>query len=49
LPQHHFGHSLGLADALIAATAVTNGLPLLTANTKHYRLIKNLILRRFLP
>jgi hypothetical protein len=47
--QHHFGHSLGLADALIAATAVTHGLPLLTANTRHYQVVKNLILKRFLP
>lgn len=47
--QHHFSHSLGLADALIAATAVTHGLPLLTANAKHYRVVKNLVLRRFLP
>lgn len=47
--QHHFSHSLGLADALIAATAVTHGFPLLTANAKHYRVVKNLVLRRFLP
>jgi predicted nucleic acid-binding protein len=47
--QHHFGHSLGLADALIAATAVTHGLPLLTSNSKHYQVVKNLILKRFLP
>lgn len=47
--QHHFSNSLGLADALIAATAMTHGLPLLTANAKHYRVVRNLAVRRFLP
>jgi hypothetical protein len=47
--QHHFGHALVLSDAFIAATAVNRGLPLLTATTKHYRMVKNLILRRFQP
>ncbi len=47
--QHHFRHYLGLSDALIAATAVNHGLPLMTANTKHYRIIKNLILKKFSP
>ena len=47
--QHHFSHSLGFPDAIIAATAVIQGLPLMTANTKHYRVIKNLILKKFLP
>ena len=46
--QHHFSHALGLSDALIVATAVNHGLPLMTANTKHYRIIKNLILKKFL-
>jgi predicted nucleic acid-binding protein len=44
-----FCHALGLSDALIAATAVNHGLPLMTANTKYYRIIKNLILKKFLP
>jgi len=47
--QHHFSHSLGFSDAIIAATAVSHGLPLMTANTKHYRVIENLILKKFLP
>jgi predicted nucleic acid-binding protein len=47
--QHHFSHSLGFSDAIIAATAVNHGLPLMTANTKHYRVIENLILKKFLP
>ena len=47
--QHHFSHSLGLSDALIAATALNHGLGLMTANPQHYRFIKNLILKKFLP
>ena len=47
--QHHFSRSLGFSDAIIAATAVNHGLPLMTANTKHYRVIENLILKKFLP
>ena len=47
--QHHFSHSLGFSDAIIAATAMSHGLPLMTANTKHYRVIGNLILKKFLP
>ena len=47
--QHHFSHSLGFSDAIIAATAMSHGLSLMTANTKHYRVIKNLILKKFLP
>jgi len=47
--QHHFSHSLGQSDVLIAATAVNHGLPLMTANTKHYLIIKNLILKKSLP
>jgi len=47
--QHFHSHSLRLADALIAATAVTAGLSLLTANTKHYAPIGDLAIRRFRP
>lgn len=47
--QHFHSHSLRLADALIAATAVTAGLALLTANIKHYAPINDLTIRRFRP
>ena len=47
--QHYLSNSLVLADALIAATAVSNGLTLLTGNTKHYKIIKNIELEGFKP
>ncbi len=45
--QHFLSHALELADALIGATAITHGLPLLTGNEKHYRVLDNLEIRRF--
>lgn len=47
--QFYLSHSLHLADALVGATAVSYGVPLLTANTKHYAVIKNIILKKFHP
>jgi len=40
-------HSVHFADALIAATAIENQLPLLTGNTKYYRCIPVLELKAF--
>ncbi len=45
--QHYLSSFLVLADALIASTAITNGVVLLTGNTKHYKIIKNLNLKSF--
>ncbi len=42
-------NALRLADALIAATAVHHGLTLLTANNKHYQMIKELEIEIFRP
>jgi len=47
--QHFLSHSLQLADALIGATAINYGLPLVTANDKHYRIMKGIQLKRFRP
>lgn len=47
--QHFHSHSLRLADALIGATAIDHGQALLTANTKHYGVIKELTLEQFRP
>ena len=47
--RHYPAHSMQLADALIAATAVSSGLPLVTGNEKHYKVIKELEIKRFKP
>jgi len=47
--QHFLSHSLQLADALIGATAVAYGLPILTGNDKHYRTVKDIQIKKFRP
>ncbi|OGU36512.1 MAG: twitching motility protein PilT [Ignavibacteria bacterium GWB2_35_6b] len=47
--QHYLSNSLVLADALIASTTISNGLKLLTGNSKHYKVIKNLEMETFKP
>lgn len=45
--QHFLSHSLELADALIGATAIAHGLPLLTGNDRHYQMLGDLERRKF--
>lgn len=47
--EDYLSHSLQIADALIASTAVDNGLKLLTGNAKHFRVIKDLDVQNFVP
>jgi predicted nucleic acid-binding protein len=47
--QHFLTHSVQLADALIGATAVAYGLPILTGNDKHYKALKEVQLKKFRP
>jgi len=47
--QHFLSHSMQLADALIGATAIAYGNPVLTANDKHYKVLKDLEIKRFRP
>jgi len=42
LLDYHLSHGLGIADALVAATAIETGLPLLTYNTRDFRFIEGL-------
>ena len=42
-------HGLQMGDALIAATALDHGLPVLTANVKHFSPIRGLKVEAFLP
>jgi len=47
--RHFLSDSIRLADALIASTALANGLPILTANDKHYKVVNQLKLEIFRP
>ena len=47
--QHFLSHSIVLANALIGATAISNGLKLLTSNIKHYKILKNIEIEVFKP
>lgn len=47
--QHFLSHSIQLVDALIGATAISNGLPILTGNDKHYKILKDLQIKKFRP
>jgi predicted nucleic acid-binding protein len=47
--QHFLSHSMQLADALIGATAIFCGEPILTANDRHYKVLKDLEIKRFTP
>ena len=47
--QHYLSHSIQLADALIGATAISHGLPILTGNDKHYKILKDIQIKKFRP
>ncbi|CAB1057391.1 Death on curing protein, Doc toxin [Olavius sp. associated proteobacterium Delta 1] len=47
--QHYLSHSIQLADALIGATAIAYGLPILTGNDKHYKILKDMQIKKFRP
>ena len=49
MEEHSLKSALGVADALIAATAVERQTPFCTANVKHYRTIKDIELKAFRP
>ena len=45
--EYFLSHSMQLADALIGATATMYGMTLITANDKHYKIIKELEMKVF--
>jgi predicted nucleic acid-binding protein len=47
MERHCLGAALSLQDALIAATALEHGLPLVSGNEKHYRMIEGLTLKKY--
>lgn len=49
IEAHALGHGLQMADAMIAATAISHGATLVTASDKHYRMIDGLDIQIFRP
>jgi predicted nucleic acid-binding protein len=47
--KYALSHGVHVADALIAATAISHGLPLLTGNAKHFSAIDGPRIRVFKP
>jgi predicted nucleic acid-binding protein len=47
--EYALSHGIRAADAIIAATATENNLPLCSANVKHFRAIQELKLQVFRP
>jgi predicted nucleic acid-binding protein len=47
--QHFLSHSVEIADALIGASAIAYGLPLLTGNDKHYSAMGDIQIKKFSP
>jgi predicted nucleic acid-binding protein len=49
IEEYTLASGLRSGDAIIAATAVENNLPLVSSNVKHFKMIKELQLKRFKP
>ncbi len=49
MEEWRLSHQMLMADAMIAATAIEHGIPLLSGNEKHYRFLRMLKLERFKP
>ncbi len=49
MEEYFLSHTMQLADSLIAATCTRYGLTLITANDKHYRILKDLDIEVFRP
>ena len=47
--EYFLSHSMQLADSLIASTCTQYGMTLITANDKHYKVVKELDVEIFRP
>jgi len=47
--QHYLSHAIQLADALIGTTAISHGFPILSGNDKHYKVLKDIQIKKFRP
>lgn len=47
--RYFHSHTMQLADALIAATALEYGLALATGNAKHFEVVEGLQLHKYTP
>jgi len=49
IEEYSLSSGLRAGDALVAATATENNLPLASSNIKHFRVVKDLVLEGFKP
>ena len=47
--QNFLSYSIQLADALIGASAVAYGLPIITGNDRHYKVMGDIKIKKFSP
>ena len=47
--NYYLSHSMEMADAIIAATALVTNETILTANHKHYGYVPNILVKKFKP
>lgn len=47
--RYRLSHGIAIADGLIAATALSHGIPLVSKNQRHFRYIENLNLLPYPP
>jgi len=47
--HYRLSHGIAMADGLIAATALSQGIPLASKNQRHFRYIENLNLLPYVP
>lgn len=49
MEEYFLSHTMELADSLIGSTCTKHGLTLITANNKHYKVLKDLDMEIFRP